>query len=213
MRGDTASRFRYAPIRAGALRSSSSSARARARRRRASCVRPPVCRGGGRALPHRAGPRRIHRRSRRGCWIDAMRKLDRYEGRAHAKKWKALRFSHPIGCPEAIARAGCRGAEVTFRRTNSTRSRAPWRRSHFSQNELSARTCHPVWRQSCISQNELDAIRRTVTALHHFAKRILLDQAQGGGEVTFRKTNPASRCGTCGSKVAFRKWTGRSRAR
>jgi hypothetical protein len=26
------------------------------------------------------------------AWIDAMRRLDRYEGRAHAKKWKALRL-------------------------------------------------------------------------------------------------------------------------
>jgi hypothetical protein len=30
-----------------------------------------------------------------------------------------------------------------------------------------------LWRQSCISQNELDAIRRAVTASHHFAKRTL----------------------------------------
>jgi hypothetical protein len=29
------------------------------------------------------------------AWIDAMRRLHRYEGRAHAKKWKALRL-YPV---------------------------------------------------------------------------------------------------------------------
>jgi hypothetical protein len=69
-----------------------------------------------------------------------------------------------------------------------------------------------LWRQSRISQNELDAIRGAVTALHHFAKRTRVDQAQGGGEVTFRKTNPRAGVAPVAEKSHFANGLGLSRA-
>src|SRR5262245_44816161 len=71
------------------------------------------------------------------AWIDATRRLDRYQGRAHAKKWKALRLYPSYWLPGRASEGaavplrslsaertrpieGAAGDEVTFRKTNSS---------------------------------------------------------------------------------------------
>jgi hypothetical protein len=140
--------------------------------------------------------------------IKAMRRLDRYEGRAYAKKRKALVSTRTVTCAGRRRRQGPVAPGSRFAKRTRPEVRVPCRQDHISQNELNPNRLHRGGKAPfCKTNSSLE--RGTVAAESHFAERarrgraILWPQSRISqnereaiarrrhGNAPFRKTNSA----------------------